>query len=103
MNIEELREHMPLYIIGALPQEQMLAISRALADDPALIAEMQLALMLRQEMEAGLPEAPPLPRAIYAQEERPTLMPAAARRSIQQLQQAVGLTRATLRLVGNWI
>ena len=103
MEMDALREKMPRYIWGALPEREMLEISQALADSPEAIGEMRFCLMMRQ---AVLPEEAPLPAFPNLLEQggtTPSILPRSVSRSVGLLRGAANVTRSAIRTAMNFL
>lgn len=105
MNLDSLREQLPQFITGSLSPEASLAVSRALASSPALIAELQLALQLHDAFQEDLCDPPPFPQAVYqeAGQARSSLLPKALTNSLATLRQTGSITRSTIKMALNFI
>lgn len=101
--MDALREKMPRYIRGALPEEEMLEVSQALADSTEAIEEMRFCLMMRQ---AVLPEEASLPAFPNLSEQggtAPSLLPRSVSRSVNLLRGAANVTRSAIRTAINFL
>lgn len=98
MNLERLAELLPRYIAGRLPEEEMLAVSRALADTPGALNELRFALALRAAEQAEAETPPPFPRAVYETAGAPGLFPKPLSDGLGLLRDALGVMAAAVRM-----
>lgn len=64
MDIEKTRELLPLFITGNLSTEDVLSVSRLLAQSPSLVGELRLTLALHDGLMRDAP-LPPVSRRLY--------------------------------------
>ena len=98
MNLEQLAELLPRYIAGGLPEEGMLAVSRALADTPGALAELKYALAMREAEQAGEETPPPFPQAVYQPSGAPGFLPQTLSDGLDLLRGALGVTASAVRM-----
>ena len=103
MDIDLAREKLPLFIQGSLSKEDMMAVSRMLANDPELTGDLRLAVSLHDELLRGAPEPPPFPRAVYQETRNKALVPRSVLDSMGKLRFAAGITGKVIRLVLKFI
>ena len=104
MEMDALREKMPRYIRGALPEREMLEISQALADSPDAMDELRFTLMMRQAFRPDAAALPPFPRLPAGQEQpAPTYIPRSLHNSLALLQNAASVTRSAVRTAFNFL
>lgn len=105
MNLDYLRDQLPQFITGSLSPEASLAVSRALASSPELMAELQLALQLHDAFQEDLCDPPPFPQAVYqeAGQKKTSLLPKALTNSLATLQQTGSITRSAIKMALNFI
>ena len=105
MNLDQLRDQLPQFITGSLSPETSLAVSRALASSPELMAELQLALQLHDAFQEDLCDPPPFPQAVYqeAGQKKTSLLPKALTNSLATLQQTGSITRSAIKMALNFI
>ncbi|NLX83372.1 MAG: hypothetical protein GXZ04_06120 [Clostridiales bacterium] len=105
MNKDQVIDLLPQFITGSLGPEEALAVSRALANAPELMADLRLALRLHDTFQAELTAPPPFPQALYQEAgQRPhSLIPSSLRGSIKTLRQARGITSSAIKMALNFI
>ena len=105
MNLDHLRDQLPQFITGSLNPEASLAVIRALASSPELMAELQLALQLHDAFQEDLCDPPPFPQAVYqeAGQKKTSLLPKALTNSLSTLKQAGGITQSAIKMALNFI
>lgn len=103
MDIDLAREKLPLFIQGSLSKEDMMAVSRMLANDPELTGDLRLAVSLHDELLRDTPEPPTFPRAVYQETRNKALVPRSVLDSMEKLRFAAGITGKVIRLVLKFI
>lgn len=89
MDIEKTRELLPLFITGNLSTEDVLSVSRLLAQSPSLVGELRLTLALHD----GLMRDAPLPPFPAGSIQRISRQRAGSRRSCGQLEEIAASRR----------
>ncbi len=97
MEIDTLRDMMPRYIRGALPEREMLEISQALAESPEAIGELRFCLMMRQAIQPEEAPLPAFPNLLEQGETAPSLLPRSVHKSLNLLRGAANVTRSAIR------
>lgn len=102
MDIEKTRELLPLFITGNLSTEDVLSVSRLLAESPSLVGELRLTLALHDGLMRDAP-LPRFPQALYNESQDSALVPGVLADSLKKLRQAAGITRSAVRMALKFI
>lgn len=94
MDLDQVRELLPLYIQGSLPVETSLQVSQTLAQHPELLVDLRLALALREALKAQDVPPPAFPKAVYEQAQAPANP---LNQGIKTLKDAGQIARSALR------
>ena len=103
MGIEELRDLLPRYVTGSLPEEDMLRVSQALAGSPGGMDELRFTLLLRQAAQPEQEPLPAFPNLTEQGETAPSLVPRSLHNSLALLRGAAGVTRGAIRTALNFL
>ena len=103
MDIEKTRELLPLFITGNLSTEDVLSVSRLLAESSSLLGELRLTLALHDGLMRDAPLPPRFPQALYNESQDSALVPGVLADSLKKLRQAAGITRSAVRMALKFI